>query len=367
MCTSLHKVILHFKDFIVCHINYRQENAVKLIKQMIGLVVISNVAGPLNLIAAPGFTALPTTTPFPHPTIIGASTAYVPCNNIGGIKNPTTSPANECFLSPNPPSDLSSPLPGYGLVVTASRPVTLNNVYSGNTNKNIGTLLDVVWRKPAATEPLTATPMCIYGTKFTATSTDYNVAAVGNQYFEANGIARGGFVETANNIARDIEIAYGRMNVSTEVLYRAGRSFTSVQYRLGGQYIPQTGLGSSPSINGLNSWSGSPSSIQQKADVNNNWVEFTTDISSRDDDGSFTPTSGMLYIRTTCSTEAPVAVEGAIRLRQTFQNQSTDGFNPSADQRFIEVSLRGFVPPNGLANPAPINPFQMFSEVAVHL
>jgi hypothetical protein len=325
------------------------------IKQSIKLSAFASIAYASYALGAPGFTALPTTTPFPHPTLADATTAYVACNG-SGIKNPTTSPANECFLSPNPAADLSSPLTGYTLVTSASRPVTLNNVYSGNTNKSIGTVLDVVWRKPAATAPVTPTAMCIYGTRFTATGTDYDVTALGNQYFEANGIARGGFIDATTNTPRDVEVAYARVTAVSDVLYRAGRSFTSVQYRFGSQYIPQTGLGSSPSINGLDASSGIASAVQQKADLNNNWVEFTTDVSAGLDDGYYTPTSSMLYVRTSCTSETPVAVEGAIRLRQTFQHSSWDG-SYSADLRFIEVSLRGFVPPNGATNPLPVSPF----------
>lgn len=327
------------------------------------LAVLGSVAYSAYALAAPGFTALPTTTPFTHPTVAGATTAYVRCNDTGNfgsgasVKNPTTSPSNECFLTPNPASDLAAPLTGYSLVTSASRPVTLNNVYSGNTNKSIGTVLDVVWRKPAATAPVTATPMCIYGTKFTATSTDYNTTAVGNQYFEANGIARGGFIDTATSTPRDVQVAYARMTATSEVLFRAGRSYTSVQHRVGDQDIPQTGLGSNPSINGLDSWPGSASATQQLADLHNNWVEFTSDVNARDDDGTTTASSAMFYVLTSCSTAAPVAVADAIRLRQTFQEQSTDGTNPSADQRFIEVTVTGFVPPGGAATPAHTQPY----------
>lgn len=327
------------------------------------LAVLGSVAYSAYALAAPGFTALPTTTPFAHPTVTGATTAFVRCNNTGDFgsgsstKSPTTSPANECFLTPNPASDLASPVTGYTLVTSASRPVTLNNVYSGNTNKSIGTVLDVVWRKPAATAPVTATPMCIYGTKFTATSTDYNTTAAGNQYFEANGVARGGFIDTSTSTPRDVEVAYARMTMTSEVLFRAGRSYTSVQHRVGDQDIPQTGLGSNPSINGLNSWPGSASATQQKADLHNNWVELATDINARDDDLTSTASSAMFYIRTSCDTAAPATVADAIRLRQTFQEQSTDGTNPAADQNFIEVTVSGFVPPNGAATPAHTQPF----------
>lgn len=307
--------------------------------------------------AMAGFESIPTTTPI---TISGGTTAYIICNPTGdfgsgsgtntSVKNPTTSPQNTCYISPAPASDLTAPISGFSLVTSANRQVTLNNTYSGNTNKNIGTLLDVVWRNAAQTE-------CIYGTKFTATTTDYNTGNAGNQYFEANGIARGGFVDTSSSTARTVEVAYSRSSASADVVYRAGRTFTSVQHRPGDVAQPLTGLGSSPSINGLDSWPGSASATQQLADLNSNWVEFTTDVNARDDDGSTTASSAMFYIKTSCSSAAPVAVANAIRLRQTFQEQSTDGANPAANQRFIEVPVTGFVPPNGAATPTPTSPY----------
>lgn len=314
-------------------------------------------------LAAPGFTALPTTTPFTHPTVPGATTAYVTCNNTGNFgsglstKNPTTSPANECYHTPNPTTDLTSPLAGYSLVASTNRSVTLNNVYSGNTNKSIGSVLDVVWRKPAATAPVTATPMCIYGTKFTATTNDYNTIDAGNQYFEANGVARGGFIDTGTSTPRDVEVAYSRQTMTSEVLFRAGRTFTSVQHRPGDADVPETGLGSFPSINGKDSNGGNATATQQLADVHDNWVEFTTDINARDDDGTTTASSHMFYVKTTCTTATPASVADAIRLRQTFQEQSTDGANPPADQRFIEVRVNGYVPPGGAATPTPTQPY----------
>lgn len=307
--------------------------------------------------AMAGFELIPTTTPI---TISGGTTAYIICNPTGdfgsgsgasaSVKNPTTSPENTCYISPAPTTDLTAPIAGFSLVSSANRQVTLNNTYSGNANKNIGTLLDVVWRNAAQTE-------CIYGMKFTANTTDYNTGNAGNQYFEANGIARGGFVDSSTGTARTVEVAYSRSSSTADVVYRAGRTFTSVQHRPGDVARPLTGLGSSPSINGLDSWPGSASTAQQQADLNSNWVEFTTDVNARDDDGSTTASSAMFYVKTSCSSSAPVAVANAIRLRQTFQERSTDGANPAANQRFIEVPVTGFVPPNGLATPAPTQPY----------
>jgi hypothetical protein len=317
-------------------------------------LAVLSIFGVVYSQAMAGFELIPTTTPI---TISGGTTAYIICNSTGefgigpSVKNPTTSPENTCYIGPAPASDLTAPISGFTLVTSANRQVTLNNTYSGNTNKNIGTLLDVVWRNAAQTE-------CIYGTKFTANTTDYNTGNAGNQYFEANGIARGGFVDTSSSTARTVEVAYSRSSSTAEVVYRAGRTFTSVQHRPGDVVRPLTGL-SNPnlSINGLDSLPGSASSTQQLADLNSNWVEFTTDVNARDDDGSTTASSAMFYIKTSCSSAAPVAVANAIRLRQTFQEPSTDGANPVAYQRFIEVPVTGFVPPNGAAIPTPGVPF----------
>jgi len=330
---------------------------------MVRLAVLSTLSVAYSQVLAAGFEALPTTTPI---TVTGGTTAYITCNPTGdfgsgsganaSVKTPTSSPNDTCYVSA-PSTDLTAPVTGYSLVASANRTVTLNNTYSGSTNKNIGTVLDVVWRKPAATAPVTTTDMCIYGTKFTATTTDYNTGNAGNQYFEANGVARGGFIDTSTSTPRDVEVAYSRSSTTADVAYRSGRTFTSVQHRPGDVARPLTGLGSSPSINGKDSSGGSATSTQQLADLNNNWVEFTTDVNARDDDGSTTASSAMFYIKTSCSTSAPVAVSNAIRLRQTFQEQSTDGANPAADQRFIEVSVSGYVPPNGAATPAPTSPY----------
>lgn len=317
------------------------------------LAVISAISVAYSQVLAAGFEALPKTTPI---TISGGTTAYITCNPTGdfgsgsAVKNPTSSPNDTCYISPAPSTDLTSPVSGFSLVASANRTVTLNNTYSGGTNKNIGTVLDVVWRNSAQTE-------CIYGTKFTATTTDYNTLNTGNQYFEANGVARGGFVDSSSGTPRDVSVAYSRSSATADVVYRAGRTFTSVQHRTGDVSRPLTGLGANPSINGKDSNSGNATAAQQLADLNDNWVEFTTDVNARDDDGSTNASSAMFYVRTSCTSAAPTAVANAIRLRQTFQEQSTDGSNPPADQRFIEVSVTGYVPPNGLATPTPTSPF----------
>ncbi len=312
-------------------------------------------AGGFEPLSATGYTVSTCGAATHQPTC--GTTAYKICNPTGNYgsgvsnKNPTA-PNDTCFITPAPITDLSSPEAGFTLVTSAIRTVTMNNTYTGFTNKSIGSVLDVVWRNAAQTE-------CIYGTKFTATSNDYNTGAAGNQYFEANGIARAGFYE------RPVEVGYARTSSTSEVLYRAGRTFTSVQHRgSGATYapgyydLPLTGY--SLSINGLDSISNPlavPDPADQEADINENWVEFTTDVNARDDDGSTTAASAMYYIKSTCSSAAPATEANAIRLRQTFQEESTDGVNPPADQRFIEVPVSGFVPPGGSAAPTPVSPY----------
>lgn len=300
---------------------------------------------------AGGFESLPLSAPF---VTSGGTTSYILCNPTGifgldiDIKNPA-SPKDACYISPPPASDLTSPLPGFTLVSSATRTVTLNNIYSGNTNKAIGNVLDVVWRNATQTE-------CIFGTRFNASGVDYYTTAPGNQFFVANGIARGGFVDSIIGAPRNVEVAYSRSSSTTRVIYRAGRTFTSVQYRLGDAYLPLTGLGSKPSINGKDSAGGSATSVQQLADLDDNWVEFTTKVTFKD--GSETSASSpMTYIKTTCDAQPINVAANAIRLRQTFQKQSVDGSNPLADHRFIEVTVSGFVPPNGVTSPTPTTPF----------
>ena len=87
-------------------------------------------------------------------------------------------------------NDTVTPVTGYTLVASTNR--VLPSVTGGGTS--IGTVVDRVWRKPAATAPATATDMCIFGTEVSnLTNTAHGAPAGESTVFEVNDIARGGF------------------------------------------------------------------------------------------------------------------------------------------------------------------------------
>ena len=282
------------------------------------------------------------------PTTGFATSAYTLCNTTGnfglsGYTWPTTGANNTCAVFP--PNQTAGPDTGYTVIISAVRPLIVNNIYTGSTNITVGQLTDMVWRKPAATAPVTATPMCIYGTKVVMNSTDYNTTIAGTQTFEVNDIARGGFSGLA------VDAAYSNILSSSSPIYRIGRTYTSVQYRSASGYLGLPSLDSNISINGVNPFNSltanalplaNPTSNQQTANVNANWVDFTTKVSYPS-----SAQSGFIYVKAACTTDTPIAVTNSIRVRQTGQNNSP----------FISISVTGFVPPSGNAMPDPLMPF----------
>jgi len=297
----------------------------------------------------------------------GDPSPYINCNTTGNFGSgnstkPATTSTSECHVpqSASNPPDPTGEGSGYTTYLgsTKVRTIVVNNTYTGGVNKTIGSLTDYVWRNSGGTS-------CIYGTKVTMTLTDYN-AATGAQYFEVNDIARGGFA------GKTLKVAYTYPGSPSEVVFRAGQTFQSVQHRGSGS-TPGTGylalptnlgVGTGASIVGVDAWStpiATPTGAQQSAYWNDNWVDFTTDANARDDDGSTTAASSWVFVKAdgcpALSGSVPADTAGAIRLRQTFQEQSTDGANPAVDQRFIEISLPGFAPSGGSATPAHTDPF----------
>lgn len=296
---------------------------------------------------ATGFVALPSTG-FP---VTGGTSAYTLCNTTGNFGsgapvNPTTTANNTCAVFPT--TELRSP--GDATRYTGARlnpvagtttNITVNNIYTGGS-KTIGTVRDYVWRSDDDAE-------CIYGVKVTLNSTDYHSAA-STQNFEVNDVARGGWSGLS------VSAAYSTIPAIASPVYRIGLAYTAVQHRASGYADqPLTGLGSSPSINGLNSLPGTASAAQQKADINTNWVTFTTDANNLDDDGSSTANSGMYYVKTNACPATPYTqTPNAIRLRQTFQELAGDGVTPNS---FIEISLPGYAPSGASVAPAHTDPF----------
>jgi len=311
------------------------------------------VLGTLAAVSAPAmadWTALPAS---------GGSSAYIACNPTGnfgsgsGASAPVkpTSTADACAVIPStettvPDSNFSgaNAIP----VASATRTVTMNNVYTNFTNVVIGDVREIVWRRQVTSSP--ATYQCIYAMKVNLTNVDYNLTAAGTQNFEVNDIARGGWTGLTT------DVAYSTKPTVAEPTYRIGRAYTSVQHRATGySSLPPTGLGSNPSINGLNSFPGTASASQQQADYDTNWIDFTTDANFLDDDGSTAASSGTYYVRTACSATNPTATANAIRLRQTFQELAGDGVTANP---FIEVPVTGFLPTlgSGVVTPAPNAP-----------
>lgn len=274
---------------------------------------------------------------------VGSDTSpYLLCNPTGdfgsgsGSNAPVrpTSTASPCAVLPTSdalPPDSSFTGASRIPVVSATRPVTMNNSYTNNTNVVVGSVQEYVWRNASS-------GICIYGMRVNLTNTDYNLIAAGTQTFEVNDMARKGWS------GKTIDVAYSTVPANASPTYRIGRTFTSVQHRPGFVDQPLTGLGSSPAINGVNVWPtppGSPTTAEQQADIDTDWVDFTTDANFLDDDGSTNPVSGMNYVRTSCSSATFTTAADAIRLRQTFQELSADGITPNP---FIEVEVTGVIP-----------------------
>ena len=268
---------------------------------------------------------------------------------IPGANLPSTTVNNTCFIA-KPASELTSPKTGY--TIAGSRTVTIPTTTGGTGN--IGSLVDYVWRKPAATAPATPTDMCIFGARATMISADHDSVTAGTQFFEINDIARGGYSASGS-----VNVGYTLFSTTgnTSPLYRVGRTFTSVQHRAlkydtnankelnGTGYLdlPTIGGLTTLNINGVNSTIGSTAAASvspttlQDAQVNSNWVDFTADTVFADDDGSTNALSGFTYIEAACNSTAVSGwiKTGAIRLRQTAQENAT----------FKEIAIDGYAPP----------------------
>jgi hypothetical protein len=254
-------------------------------------------------------------------------------------------------------NDSTPPLTGYALVVSASRVVPTVTGGAGN----IGTVTDRIWRKPAATAPVTPTDMCIFGAKFTAVNADHDSGLAGTQLFEVNDIARGGFSGSGT-----VNVGYFIQAANASPVYRAGRSFTSVQHRAykfagtlsekqnnGTGYLdlPTIGGLSTLNINGVNTpitgatiaTTGGVATLQD-AQINSNWVDFTTDAVFTDDDGATNPVSSMTYVEAPCNSDSVATINatwvkaGAISLRQTAQENTT----------FKAIDISGYAPPGAV-------------------
>ena len=257
---------------------------------------------------------------------------------IAGANLPSTSKNNTCYISP-PLFEGVSPVAGYSLVGFRTNTIPTTTGGSGN----IGTLVDYVWRNAANT-------MCIFGTRANMINADHDSSTPGTQYFEINDIARGGFAD-----AGTVNVGYTLFASSSSPVYRAGRTFTSVQHRalkydtLGNKAVNGTNYLDLPTKNSVTAaitgentpinatTAASTTLATQDAVVNSNWVDFTADTVFIDDDGSTNALSGFTYIQASCDATNPATwvQTGAIRLRQTAQEATT----------FKEITIPGYAPP----------------------
>ena len=253
---------------------------------------------------------------------VGSDTSpYILCNPTGnfgsgsGANAPVQpfSTSDKCAVIPivdilAPDSNFSGVL--QYPVTTASTPIVMNNSYTNNTDVNIGTLTEYVWRRSTVTN----TYQCIYGMKITLNDHDYDSNQAGQQWFEINDMARKGWS------GKSIDVAYSTVPTQASPTYRIGRTFTSVQHANTSNYIdqPLIGLGANPAISSI-----------QNANIDPEWIDFT--IQSGYATGA---ASGMQYIRTECSDTSFTKGAAYIRLRQTSR----------AGQPPIEVEVTGFIP-----------------------
>ncbi|MDP2902345.1 MAG: hypothetical protein Q8N96_04460 [Methylovulum sp.] len=276
-------------------------------------IIINTLLGSLLVTTVPamatGFVKLPAT----GSAVSGGTSAYVRCNltgdfgsNPNGSTPPTFSPgtgANNTCAIPN----LTPPLAGYAQTANTVRNIVMNNAYTLNQPITVGTVTDRVWRKGTS---------CIYAAKIRLNNVDYDrrAASPGFQYFEINDFLRAGFKNR-----RPLSVAYHYTTTgggqSDDVLYRAGLTFTSVVHQPGDSSRPLTSI----------------------APLSQNWVDFTSDINFRDDDGSSVRDSAWLLVKGTCTAAAPATLAGALVFRQMGQEE----------QPLIEVKVDGYAPAGG--------------------
>lgn len=244
-------------------------------------------------------------------SVDGGISAYVVCNTTGDFgnnPNGSTPPTFEPFGGLNNTCALSTatpPLKGYKRIAQAKRNIAMKNAYTLNQRIIVGTVVDKVWRKG---------DQCIYGAKIRLDNVDYDLrpSSPGRQYFEVNDFLRGGFRGNG-----PISIAYVHTTTgpaaSDEVLYRAGLTSTSTVNFPGDPAQPLISV----------------------APINRNWVDFTSDINFRDDDGSSFRDSSWFLVKSKCTDDdSPSVKRNILKFRQMGQE----------DQPLIEIKLRGFAP-----------------------
>lgn len=281
--------------------------------------------GVISTQAAAAFVTLPTS----------GSSAYTTCrtaSNFGAQSDSAFPPASDSLCAaPNGVGAalLFSSVPETGFSVVATQTFSSSITYFSDP---IGTLNERVWRNSGTGE-------CIYGKQVlmsNSSTTDYNPQASGTQKLEVNDFAFGGYTGT-------VSVAYAKQAANFGSVYRAGRTFTSVQMQpnvIGGATIapgflalPTTGATLGTEITGVGQTAGAtgtppgpapgsvaPTAGQQDAPFSTNWVDFTTDVTAGvDEDGSTNPSSPNMYIKQSCAAGTTTQTTGNFKIRQTGQ------------------------------------------------
>lgn len=278
-------------------------------------VVISILFGtPTSLFAKTGFVDLPHSGDMPS--------AYVICNTTGEYGLANSSPpveGNDTCSITSPElikSALNAPLDGFNLVGVMVSDVAMPAPYAGQDNA-VAVLSEAIWRNEENTQCILATHLHMKDSPL-----------ANGAYWEVTDIARSGFA------GKDVAIAYfykphsDEIGGNTEVLFRAGRTFTSVP-TIAGSPLPTT-KNAPPANTAISS--------ENAAALSENWVNFTTDVSFKDTDASTRAISSIFYIRYTCDARDPVSQPNAIRLRTTMQN----------GQKPHDLAVPGLVPANAI-------------------
>lgn len=249
--------------------------------------------------------------------VTGGMTAYVSCNlsgNFGANPNGSTPPTffpgagdnNTCAI----PS-VTPPLAGYTQTAKAIRNLTMTNSYTLNQPLVVGYVIDQVWRQGTS---------CIYGSKIRLNNVDYDrrPSSPGMQYFEINDVVRGGFKNR-----QPISVAYyfsdAGAGQSDDVLYRAGLTGISVVHKTGDAVRPLIDI----------------------APLSQNWINFSTDVSYEDDDGSSVRDSAWLLVKSSCTSATPKGLPNALKFRQMGQE----------NQPLLELSVTAYAPAGANTTP----------------
>jgi len=257
------------------------------------------------------------------PAMGNTNSAYVLCDISTNFKmneqnsiNSNKSSLGQCEVNDDKlvASPMHAPIDGFTLVGIISRGVPIPEPYAAVGGEEFATLTDTVWHNNDTKE-------CIFGTHILMK----NQTLANGKRWKINDITRGGFAGRPVAIAYYMKPKPSKDYGMSDSLFRAGRTYTSVPYDKNGFTLPalQDSTAAKKAI-----------SKNQSAAVNDNWVDFTTNVSFDDESGATKKMTSMLYIKTSCEQRQPEEKDGAIRLRTTV----------GKSEEWLEIDVPGLVP-----------------------